>query len=208
MTGEQSGVFVTFDGPGGAGKSTLLDAVTTALLERDIDLVATCEPTRTPLGNLLRGGTDTYTGMAMACLIAGDRHHHLTTEIVPALRAGTLVICDRYIPSSLVLQGMDGISPETIWTLHAGSRVPDLAVLLTADPDVLSERLARRGTHSRYERRPDTSRIETELYDRVAVDLRTRNWPVMTIDTTRTSCGSIAAMLADHILTLRQRRTA
>lgn len=181
---------------------------TTALRERDVDPVATCEPTRTPLGNLLRTGTDTYTGMAMACLIAGDRHHHLATEIAPALRAGAIVICDRYIPSSLVLQGMDGISAETIWALHAGARVPDLAVLLSADPEVLTERLTRRGTHSRYERGPDTSRIETELYDRAAVDLRGRNWPVMNVDTTATSCGSIAAMLADHISTLRQRRTA
>ena len=60
--------------------------------------------------------------MALACLVAGDRHHHLATEILPALHAGKVVICDRYLPSSLVLQAIDGIEPDTIWCLNAGLR--------------------------------------------------------------------------------------
>ncbi len=68
------------------------------------------EPSPTPLGQLIRAGTGECTGMALACLVAGDRHHHLATEIRPALAARQIVLCDRYLPSSLVLQRMDGIS--------------------------------------------------------------------------------------------------
>ncbi len=203
----ESGVFVTIDGPGAVGKSSLIGAVAAALTACGVTPLTTCEPTQTPLGEHLRAGTHTYRGMAMACLIAGDRHHHLATEIDPAVAEGRIVVCDRYLPSSLVLQGMDGISAEVIWQLHRGIRTPDLTVLLSAEVPVLQHRLARRGPHSRYERHPGASRIETDLYTAAATELRQMGWPVMEIDTTRRSCESIAAMLADHILQLCQRRT-
>ncbi|MEU6071861.1 hypothetical protein ABZ864_47440 [Streptomyces sp. NPDC047082] len=47
--------------------------------------------------------------MAMACLVAADRYHHLAQEIRPALQRGNVVLCDRYIASSLVLQVIDGL---------------------------------------------------------------------------------------------------
>jgi dTMP kinase len=92
------GVLVTIDGPGGVGKTTVAELLIRALDERALPVHATVEPTRTPLGEHIRAGTDTYQGMALACLVAGDRHHHLTTEILPALRAGKVVVCDRYLP--------------------------------------------------------------------------------------------------------------
>jgi dTMP kinase len=72
----------------------------------------------------VRAGTDTYRGMALACLVAGDRHHHLATEILPALQAGKIVVCDRYLPSSLVLQVIDGLEPDTVWRLKPGFMSP------------------------------------------------------------------------------------
>ncbi|MEU4445453.1 hypothetical protein AB0K14_26500 [Actinosynnema sp. NPDC050801] len=63
-----------------------------------------------PLGELARRGIDAYRGMALTCLCAADRHHRLDTEIQPALREGRVVLCDRYVASSLVLQGLDGLS--------------------------------------------------------------------------------------------------
>lgn len=204
--GSSVGVFVSFDGPGGVGKSTLVGAVTTALADRGVTPVATCEPTYTPLGELLRMGTHTYQGMAMACLIAGDRHQHLAAEINPALREGRIVVCDRYLPSSLVLQGMDDVPSDVIWQLHRDIRIPDVAVLLSADVEILQQRLAGRGAHSRYERQPGISRTETDLYREAAGELRRMGWPVMEIDTTHDGCESIATMVADHILHLHQRK--
>ncbi len=75
------------------------------------------------------------------------------------------MISDRYLPSSLVLQRMDGVSWDTIWQLHAGAGPPDLAVIVNADPAVLAARLTSRGgTHSRFERQPGSSATEHALY--------------------------------------------
>jgi dTMP kinase len=109
-----AGILITIDGPGGVGKSTVVHLVAQALNDRAISVHVTVEPTRTPLGEHIRASTETYRGMALACLVAGDRHHHLATEILPALRAGKVVVCDRYLPSSLVLQRLDGLDPEVI----------------------------------------------------------------------------------------------
>jgi hypothetical protein len=69
-----------------------------------------------------------------------------------------VVVCDRYLPSSLVLQAIDGLESDTVWRLNAGVYVPDVVVLLNADPPVIAERLRQRGAHSRFERQPGGSR--------------------------------------------------
>lgn len=166
------GLFVSIDGPGGVGKSTTITLVVERLRARGTDVHPTTEPSRTPLGNLVRASTDTYSGLALAYLVAADRHHHVATEIRPRLRAGAVVVCDRYVPSSLVLQGMDGVADEEIWRLNGGLDRPDLAVVLNADPDVLAGRLAARGgTHSRFERQPGSSQAESDLYREAATRL-------------------------------------
>ncbi|MGW5054773.1 dTMP kinase [Actinokineospora sp. NPDC004072] len=127
-------------------------------------MLATAQPSRSPLGELARHGTDTYTGMALACLCAADRHHQLAVEILPALHKNKIVVCDLSVASSLVLQGHDGLSADTVWALNHGVRRPDLAVILTADPRVIAARPHGRGEHSRFERAPDNSARETALY--------------------------------------------
>lgn len=194
------GMLITIDGPGGVGKSTTAHLVAQALDDQAIPVHATTEPTRTALGEHIRAGTETYRGMALACLVAGDRHHHLTTEILPALHAGKVVICDRYLPSSLVLQGIDGIEFDTVWRLNAGVYVPDVAVLLNADHHVIADRLRQRGAHSRFERRPDGSRAESDLYHRAAAQLHTAGWPAMALDCTIRRPETIAMMIAVPVL--------
>jgi dTMP kinase len=92
---KQAGLLVSIDGPGGSGKSTLAALVMQHLTSAGIAAHLTTEPSPTPLGKLIRAGTDEYTGMALACLVAGDRHHHLASEIRAALAAGNVVLCDR-----------------------------------------------------------------------------------------------------------------
>jgi dTMP kinase len=194
------GMLITIDGPGGVGKSTTAQLLTKALGDRAIPVHTTTEPTHTALGEHIRAGTDTYRGMALACLVAGDRHHHLAAEILPALQAGKVVVCDRYLPSSLVLQAIDGIGSDTIWRLNAGVYVPDVAVLLNADHPVIADRLRQRGAHSRFERQPDGSRTESDLYHRAAADLRTAGWPVMALDCTLRRAQAIAMMIAVPVM--------
>jgi dTMP kinase len=200
---------ITIDGPGGVGKSTVAQLVVTALDDRAIPVHATVEPTRTPLGEHIRAGTETYRGMALACLVAGDRHHHLATEILPALHAGKVVICDRYLPSSLVLQCLDGVDPAVVWQLHAGAYVPDVAVVLNAEHSVIAERLHARGAHSRFERLPGSSRAESEFYQQAAADLRIAEWPVVALDCTTRRPETIALTIAIRVLhTYRERSKA
>lgn len=203
------GIFVSMDGPGGVGKSTTARLVGEQLNARGRRVWATAEPSRTPLGELIRASTDTYRGMALACLVAGDRHHHLATEILPRLQAGFTVISDRYVPSSLVLQRMDDVDQETIWQLNKGAEPPELAVILNATPAVLSGRLARRGgTHSRFERQSDGPATESALYQDTAAGLTALGWPVCSIDVTDRTPGEVAAIVTDRVLTLHAERSA
>ncbi|WP_036507888.1 dTMP kinase [Nocardia aobensis] len=192
-----TGKLITIDGAGGVGKSTTVASTVKYLRSIGLPAYATSQPSRTVLGAHIRGHTDTYTGIALACLVAGDRHHQQRDEIVPALDDEKLVVCDRYLPSSLVLQVLDGVPAERVWQLNAGIRVPDVAVVLRADPKVIADRLAARGAHNRFERRPDDSVArELELFDQVAEDLRTRGWPVHGIDCTEHGKNETALAIA------------
>lgn len=195
-----TGRLITIDGAGGVGKSTTVASTVTYLRSTGLPAYATSQPSRTVLGDHIRGHTDTYTGIALACLVAGDRHHQQRVEIVPALDEEKLVVCDRYLPSSLVLQVLDGVPAERVWQLNAGIRVPDVAVVLRADPEAVADRLAARGAHNRFERRPDYSiGRELELFDQVAEDLRARGWPVHVIDCTEHGKNETALAIA-HLI--------
>ena len=140
--------------------------------------------------------------MALACLVAGDRHHHLAAEIRPSLAAGQIIICDRYLPSSLVLQRMDGISWDVILQLNQGADQPALAVILNGSPAVIAARLAARGRHSRFERQPGSSQTESDLYTDTAARLAEAGWPVCAIDITTRSADEAAMIVTDRILAL------
>ena len=197
------GALITLDGSGGVGKSTAARLVAEMLTAAGVQVHATVQPSRAPLGELARHGTDIYRGMALACLCAADRHHQLATEIVPALREGQVVVCDRYVASSLVLQGLDGLSAEVVWQLNHDVYRPDLSVILTGDAAVIDARLRARGGHSRFERVEDNSEMETGLYVHAVVELQQRGWPVAALDTTIDSPETIAASivsLIQHVL--------
>jgi dTMP kinase len=159
----------------------------------------TRQPSQGDLGALARHGTDTYHGMSLACLCAADRHHQLDTEIKPALREGRIVICDRYVASSLVLQGLDGVPSRIVWQLNHGMYRPDLSLILTGDPAVIHARLRARGGHNRFERAADNSERESALYARAVADLLEKGWPVQTLDCTAEGPDVIAARIVTLI---------
>jgi dTMP kinase len=198
-SGRLAGLLITLDGPGGVGKSTTTRLAADLLTDAGHRVHATTQPSRAPLGELARHGTDTYRGMALACLCAADRHHQLATEILPALQAGRIVICDRYLASSLVLQGLDGVPAEVVWQLNLGVYRPDLAIVLNGRPDVINARLRSRGGHSRFERAEDNSDRETERYRRAVVELRERGWLVVTLDATADPPQTVAAEVVSLI---------
>lgn len=197
-----TGLFVTVDGLGGAGKTTTVGHLVRYLTDRGYPVHATTEPSHERLGEIARHHTDTYAGHALACLVAADRYHHLTSDIRPNLAAGKIVLCDRYVPSSYVFQRMDGVPLAFLETLNADADRPDLAVILTADPTTTAARIARRGAHTRFEAGIDTSRAEADLYRDTVLRLVAHGYPVMTIDTTNVEPQEVAVTIAARIASL------
>lgn len=204
MTGTSTlrGVFVTLDGMGGAGKSTTTRHLHQHLTQAGYTVHVTAQPSRDRLGEIARHNTDTYTGHTLACLVAADRYHHLATEILPQLAAGRIVLCDRYVASSYVLQRMDAVPIEFIAALNAPADIPDVAVILTAHPAVTAQRIGQRGAHSRFEAGLATSRAEADLYRDTTIRLTELGWPLLTIDTTATPIEQVTAQIEERIIEL------
>jgi dTMP kinase len=196
MTTGRPGRFITVDGPGGVGKSTTVAALVQVLADRGEQVHATAEPSRSRLGRFIRENADDYAGAALACLVVADRHHHLAHEVVPHLESGITVVSDRYFASTLVLQALDGVPRQYLLDLNAGIRMPDLAVVLSADPLSIATRIAARGATHRFNRAPDFPARESALYAEVVVILRGMGVPVLVVDTGAAPAGVVAERIA------------
>lgn len=202
---EQRGFFVVIDGPSGVGKTTVTALLHEHLTDRGLSVLATKEPSGSHLGNLARHGTDDYYGLVLACLVAADRYQHLDRDVRPALGAGHVVLCDRYVPTSLVLQRIDGVEPSFLWQLNQYAEVPDLTIILTGDPARSRARAHQRGTYSRFHR--DDGYTEATLYRTVARELARAGWPVMHHEVADDPAEAVAAGLLNAILERRDERS-
>jgi dTMP kinase len=133
-------VFVTFEGIDGSGKSTQVDLLRAALEAEGRSVVATREPGGTEFGEQVRelvlAGPE-MTPWAEAALFAAARSELVTRVIQPALEAGSDVLCDRYIDSSLAYQGIArGLGVEQVLQLNLEATqglLPDCTFLLAVD---------------------------------------------------------------------------
>jgi dTMP kinase len=198
----RAGLFVTIDGPSGVGKTTTITHLARLLKADPGTTHLTVEPSRGPIGRLAYDLTDTVKGPALACLYAADRYHHLQTEIRPLLAAGYLVLCDRYVPSALVMQRLDGLELEFLWHLNALADRPHLAVILTADPAVITARLTAKGPHNRLQRQADSSMAEVHFYEEARDHLDRAGYQTLRIDTGLLPPRVIAAQIRRAILRL------
>jgi dTMP kinase len=201
----QRGFFVAIDGPSGIGKSTITGLLAAQLTARGSSVLATKEPTATPLGSLARFGTDDYHGLTLACLVAADRYQHLEQEIRPAMQVGQIVLCDRYFASSLVLQRLDGVPPEFVWQLNQHADRPDLYIILSGDAASARKRADERGLYSRFHRGGHViSMAEAALYVTAAADLTEHGFEVLTHDIDAQTPGQVAEALAAAVLARRE----
>ena len=152
------GRFVVLEGGDGSGKSTQAARLARWLREQGLTVVETFEPGAGATGAVLREvllhGPEEVTPVAEALLMAADRAQHVATEIQPALARGDWVVCDRYVPSSLVYQGVvRGIGVDVVERLSdiaTAGCTPDLVVLLDVSDAVGNVRRA--GESDRLER--------------------------------------------------------
>jgi dTMP kinase len=139
-------VFVTFEGLDGSGKTTQARLLAESL-SKEREVVATREPGGTPLGEQIREvllhGEDVYP-WAEAALFAAARAEHVAAVIRPALERGAAVICDRYVDSSVVYQGIArGLGAERVLALNlgvTGGLLPDRTFVLDVDPETARAR--------------------------------------------------------------------
>ncbi|MFE6030227.1 dTMP kinase [Streptomyces niveus] len=199
-------MLVTIDGPGGVGKSTVTSLVASLLLATGLPVHPTREPSETALGDMARYGTEEYRGMTMACLIAADRYQHQEREIRPAVARGEIVVCDRYVASSLVLQVLDGVGRDLVWELNRHADMPDLAVIINARAEIIERRLGYRGAHSRYELDPGGTERECALFQEAARFLMAGGVRVLQVDASTEGPEEIARDLADAIRHMRMAR--
>ncbi|MFB7499174.1 dTMP kinase [Streptomyces sp. NPDC056161] len=199
MTGERTGWFVTIDGPSGVGKSTTVQALHDHLAAQGRPARRTVEPTTSDLGQFTRSHANRIHGLALACLVAANRYEHIDTVIDPALHAGELIISDRYLPSTLVLQQLDGVPLDFLLALNDRVVLPDLAVVLTADPGLIAERIATRGATHRFHLDPTAPSREVDLYGDAAAHLMSRGVEVLLLETSHATPSDVARRIADAI---------
>ncbi len=140
-------MFVSFEGADGSGKSTQAELLREALAAEGRDVVLTREPGGTELGERARELVLNGPHMgawAEAALYAASRAEHVEEVIRPALDLGAIVVCDRYIDSSLAYQGVArGLGIEAVLQLNlavTGGLLPDVTFLLLIYPDVAARR--------------------------------------------------------------------
>jgi len=166
----------------------------------------TKEPTKSNLGDFLRSSEESYGGACLACITAADRYFHIEREIQPALSEGKLVISDRYVESSLVLQRLDGCTLEFIWSLHSQILVPEMSIILVAKPETLSQRLASRGKKlSRFER-TETREKELVFYHEAGVFLSAHGFNILVLENESYSTDEVVNQIVVRIQEFYQQR--
>jgi dTMP kinase len=130
------GILLALEGIDGCGKSTQAELLASALRARGLEVVLSCEPTDSPLGQQIREyfqGPERYLSPKEELnLFMADRREHVIEVIDPALAEGKIVITDRYYYSSVAYQGALGLDPDRILAQNEILSVrPDLTVILT-----------------------------------------------------------------------------
>jgi dTMP kinase len=153
------GLFVTFEGLDGSGKSTQLVLCAEALRKAGHEVLETRNPGGTPLGQEIRQMLLHHPGsVSPTCellLYMADRAQHMGEVVLPALKANRIVLCDRYIDSTVAYQGYGrGLDRAFIQGLNevvTHYQKPHITFLFDAPPEALATRVSQRGAADRLE---------------------------------------------------------
>ena len=138
-------MFITFEGPDGSGKSTVIKTIYERLVNEKYNILLTREPGGTPIAEKIRTVILDNENVALdpraeALLYAASRRQHLVEKIWPALKEGKIVLCDRYLDSSLAYQGGGrNLGVENVLNINlfaTENTYPDLTIFFNVSPEV------------------------------------------------------------------------
>ena len=144
-------MFITLEGPEGSGKTTAVESAVKKLTEMGYQIVRTREPGGTPIAEEIRNvildkANTNMDPRTEALLYAASRRQHLVEKVWPAIKEGKIVICDRYLDSSLAYQGgARGLGVDEILNINlfaTENTWPDLTLLFDIDPEIGLARIA------------------------------------------------------------------
>lgn len=145
-----AGLFITLEGPEGSGKTTIASLVEKKLKEKGLNVVMTREPGGIEISEQIRKIILDPNNTAMdskteALLYAAARRQHLVEKVIPALKQEAIVICDRFIDSSLVYQGIGrGLGIDKVYDMNLFAIediMPDFTLFFDIDPKIGLERI-------------------------------------------------------------------
>jgi len=140
------GFFIDIEGLDGCGSSTQVILVAKELKKQGINLYLTKEPTKGPIGKLVRqaleGAFNSLPPSSVQMLFAADRGRHLNEEIIPRLKKGEMIVTNRYAWSSVAF-GSINLDKEWLLDLNKDFILPDLTIFIEVSPEVCLERIAK-----------------------------------------------------------------
>jgi dTMP kinase len=158
----ERGFFITFEGGEGAGKSTQIERLARKMRAKKYDVLLTREPGGSPGAEavrhvLLSGAAEPFGPKMEALLFAAARSDHVEQVIRPAVERGSIVLCDRFLDSSRVYQGVTGgIDPafmDTLEQVAINGMMPDMTLIFDIDPaEGLRRATLRRGAEAAADR--------------------------------------------------------
>lgn len=144
------GLFISFEGNDGSGKSSALESVLKELKDKGLDVIYTREPGGSYIAEKIRTlildkdniGMDDKTE---ALLYAASRREHITKTILPAVNEGKIVLCDRFVDSSMAYQGYArGLGIDNVLNVNlfaTEGAFPDLTILVCVHPEIGMQRI-------------------------------------------------------------------
>ena len=138
------GKFITIEGTDGSGKSTQIELLMDYLIKKGADVIFTREPGGTQISEKIREiildvNNSEMTGITEALLYAAARSQHVEEKIIPALEAGKIIICDRFVDSSIAYQGAArGLGAEKIMGINEAALhgiMPDMTLFFDLSPE-------------------------------------------------------------------------
>jgi len=142
------GRFICIEGIDGSGKTTQARLLVKSLKQRGFDVVYTTEPSPGEVGKFIRRyilqREKRVPIVVEALLFAVDRVDHVESRVKPALKKGRIVVCDRYVYSSLAYQGAAGLDRAWIERINRLALTPDLSIFIDVPSEVVLKRIKRK----------------------------------------------------------------